>query len=395
MVTGVDLVEQMLRVSANQHFNEHDLSSTILPESLLVAQQENTTEGVVPYKGWALEARVYAEDPVRNFLPSTGPLLKYEEPSTEAISNAIGNDSEHNITVRVDSGVCAGSNISMHYDPMISKLVTYAENPTKPNDIGARTKCIEAMVHALHRYVISGVQHNAIFIRHLLGDESYSASGAFARGETPTSFIDTHYPDGFQAIDLLRANDTDVLSESLAAMAVSSVMISSLKDQESVVSSDDASVVVLGGFFGTPLEVKFDGGSSLSTHIPESATVTAINTPARCTVTMSIDDVIHDPLSRSAITEFKLNGKLYVMQFHDESSDGTMTLQMNATGMLDVVVRSTREHELAGYMKEPPAIDTSSMLLSPMPGKLVGLAVEVCQHFVLLWTPTKARFTLY
>jgi len=371
MVTGVDLVEQMLHVSAKQHFNEYDLSSTILPESLLTAQLENTAEGVVPYKGWALEARVYAEDPLRNFLPSTGPLLKYEEPSTEAVSNAVGDDGEHNVAVRVDSGVRAGTNISMHYDPMISKLVTYAENPNKPNDLGARTKTIQAMVQALHRYVISGVQHNAIFIRHLLGDKSHSASEAFERGDTPTSFIDTHYPEGFQAIDLLRLNDTDVMSENIAAMAVSSAMISLLKEKGSVGNSDDVLVVLLGGFFGIPFEVKFDAGM---------ATVTAINSTEKFTVSLSIDDVVHDPLSQSAISEFKLNGKIYVMQFHGESSDGTMTLQIDATGMLDVVIRSRREHELAAYMKEPPAIDTSLMLLSPMPGKLVGLAVEEGEH---------------
>ena len=126
------------------------------------------------------QARVYAEDPFRGFLPSTGPLLTYEEPTTESI----GMDG---VTVRCDSGVVEGSDISMFYDPMISKLVTYADT---------RSKAIEGMTGAINEYIIQGVGHNTPFVA------SVCRSQHFKDGDTPTSFIDTHYPEGFNGVEL-------------------------------------------------------------------------------------------------------------------------------------------------------------------------------------------------
>ena len=124
--------------------------------------------------GWALEARVYAEDPFRNFLPSIGRLAHYREPSAPA-------------GVRVDTGITEGSEISMYYDPMISKLITYGDD---------RKAAIAAMSSALDQYYIRGVSHNISFLNALI------AHPRFADGRLSTNFIAEEYPDGFHAWDV-------------------------------------------------------------------------------------------------------------------------------------------------------------------------------------------------
>jgi len=151
MITGLDLVEQMIRVAAG--------------ETLAMAQDD------IALDGWSLECRVYAEDPDRNFMPSTGRLSHYQPP-TESDS------------VRVDTGVLAGSDISMFYDPMIAKLVTWGPD---------RASATAAMRTALDNYVIRGVQHNIPFLTALLDHPD------FMSGEIHTGFIDQHYPDGFNS----------------------------------------------------------------------------------------------------------------------------------------------------------------------------------------------------
>ncbi len=151
MITGLDLVEQMIRVAAG--------------ETLAMRQED------IALNGWSFECRVYAEDPDRNFMPSTGRLSHYLPPDASD-------------TVRVDTGVRAGSEISMFYDPMIAKLVTWGET---------RADAIVAMRDALDNYVIRGVQHNIPFLTALLDHDDFKS------GELHTGFIDTHYPDGFSS----------------------------------------------------------------------------------------------------------------------------------------------------------------------------------------------------
>ncbi|HED14559.1 MAG TPA: acetyl/propionyl/methylcrotonyl-CoA carboxylase subunit alpha [Gammaproteobacteria bacterium] len=148
-VTGLDLVELMIRVAAG--------------EPLPLTQEQ------VRQQGWAVECRVYAEDSSRGFLPSIGRLSRYHEPRAAGL--------------RVDSGVKAGSDISMYYDPMISKLVAYGAD---------RKQAIAMAVEALDQYLIEGVAHNGAFLQAVLLDE------AFGRGDISTDFIGQRYPDGFQ-----------------------------------------------------------------------------------------------------------------------------------------------------------------------------------------------------
>ncbi|MGL9617064.1 acetyl/propionyl/methylcrotonyl-CoA carboxylase subunit alpha [Bradyrhizobium sp. U531] len=153
LVTGVDLVEQMIRVAAG--------------EKLTLAQKD------VTLTGWAVESRLYAEDPFRNFLPSIGRLVKYRPPA-EA--------SKDGITVRNDTGVQEGGEISIHYDPMIAKLVTHAPS---------RAAAIEAQATALDSFYVDGIRHNIPFLSALMHHPRWR------EGRLSTGFIAEEFPKGF------------------------------------------------------------------------------------------------------------------------------------------------------------------------------------------------------
>ena len=187
LVTGLDLVEQMIRVAAG--------------ETLPIKQSD------VQMHGWAIEARVYAEDPDRNFMPSIGRLTHYQPPAEGDAQTLQSDDS--NATVRVDTGVFEGGEISMYYDPMIAKLVTHANT---------REAAIDAMSDALDRYVIRGVNHNIAFLNALVNHP------AFRKGDLTTGFIDEHYPDGFSSsVSAARADDKDSTSGELDTDIVISI----------------------------------------------------------------------------------------------------------------------------------------------------------------------------
>ncbi|MFB3106991.1 MAG: biotin carboxylase N-terminal domain-containing protein, partial [Pseudomonadales bacterium] len=157
-VTGQDLVELMIRVAAG--------------EKLPITQED------VTIKGWAIECRVYAEDPFRDFLPSIGRLVRYSAPI----------ESEN---VRVDSGIEEGGEVSVYYDPMIAKLITYGE---------LRDDAIDTMTEALDRYHIRGVKHNISFLNAVV------MHPRFREGRLSTSFIPDEYPDGFHPGDVPRCD---------------------------------------------------------------------------------------------------------------------------------------------------------------------------------------------
>ncbi len=170
MVTGVDIVEQMIRVAAG--------------EKLAIKQ------GDVRLTGWAVESRVYAEDPYRNFLPSVGRLTRYRPPAETVMDG---------VTVRNDTGVFEGGEISIYYDPMIAKLVTHA--PT-------REQAIEAQSNALDSFYIDGIRHNIPFLSALMADPRWRS------GKLSTGFIAEEFPDGFQGLSA-----SGDLAQTLAAVA--------------------------------------------------------------------------------------------------------------------------------------------------------------------------------
>src|ERR1700742_4523668 len=155
LITGIDLVEQMIRVAAG--------------EKLAIAQKD------VTLTGWAVESRVYAEDPFRNFLPSIGRLGKYRPPAESSVDG---------ITVRNDTGVQEGGEISIYYDPMIAKLVTHASS---------RAAAIEAQSTALDSFYIDGIRHNIPFLSALMNHPRWRG------GDLSTGFIAEEFPGGFTA----------------------------------------------------------------------------------------------------------------------------------------------------------------------------------------------------
>src|SRR5712671_5102947 len=156
LVTGIDLVEQMIRVAAG--------------EKLKLEQSD------VELSGWAVETRVYAEDPTRNFLPSIGRLVRYRPPAERSAGG---------ITVRVDTGVYEGGEISLYYDPMIAKLITHARR---------RQEAIAAQADALDAFDIEGFRHNIAFLAALMQNERWQA------GKLSTAFLSEEYPAGFHPV---------------------------------------------------------------------------------------------------------------------------------------------------------------------------------------------------
>ena len=156
LITGVDLVEEMIRSRGRRE----------------AAPDPGRREA----HGWAVESRVYAEDPTRNFLPSTGRLVRYRPPAEGTYEG---------VTVRNDTGVFEGGEISIHYDPMIAKLVTHAPD---------RLAAIKAQATALDSFVIDGIRHNIPFLSTLMQHPRWR------EGRLSTGFIAEEFPEGFQPL---------------------------------------------------------------------------------------------------------------------------------------------------------------------------------------------------
>ncbi|MGP0089588.1 MAG: acetyl-CoA carboxylase biotin carboxylase subunit [Xanthobacteraceae bacterium] len=170
LVTGIDLVEQMIRIAAG--------------ERLALAQKD------VQQQGFAIETRVYAEDPYRNFLPSTGRLVRYRPP---AEGKADG------VTLRIDTGAAEGGEISLYYDPMIAKVVTHA---------ATRAAAIDAQANALDAFTIDGIRHNIPFLAALMQHPRWRS------GKLSTAFVAEEYPQGFHGV-----TPTGAVAHRLAAVA--------------------------------------------------------------------------------------------------------------------------------------------------------------------------------
>jgi len=308
-ITGHDLVELMIRVAAG--------------ESLPFTQDE------VKLNGWAIEARVYAEDPFRNFLPSTGRLVKYLPP-------------EESDTVRVDTGVYEGGEISIYYDPMIAKLITYGED---------RNAAIANMSKALDAYYIRGVNHNMAFLAAL------SAHPRFIGGNLTTNFIADEYPDGFHAQDL-PVEDPKIL------IAVSAAIHRAYQERASMIS---------GQVPGHERQVASDWIVVLRDQ----------EHPVHVTQTDIGYELIIDGKDCEVLTHWQLGDPLFQAEIDGEN----LCIQVERSGIsyrlthggsqADVLVLRPRVSEFNALMpfKEPP--DTSGLLLSPMPGLLVSVAVGV------------------
>ncbi|KAJ2957815.1 hypothetical protein NQZ79_g6558 [Umbelopsis isabellina] len=324
-ITGIDLVEQMIRSAAGQ--------------KLSIKQED------VGIKGWAIESRVYAEDPEK-YLPSIGRLTKYIEPRDD-----IGN-------VRCDSGIVEGSEISIYYDPMICKLVTYG--PT-------RDQAISTMQKALDEYVIKGVTHNIPLLREIVSHPRFQS------GKISTKFLAEEYPEGFKGTKL---NSEDVLD----LASISSVLWAKREMGKWAFTEGKG-----GGLSGKPpsecsVWVNVSGGQNAEDNSTQF-TIRRLNndefeleTPEYGKRVVSANWPLETPLAHAI---FKETGKNLTVQYLDVLPLGFKLQHLGSK--FDVTIQNQRQHELSKYMIEKPKQDMAKFILSPMPGSVVSVAVEVGQ----------------
>ncbi|MBB3747075.1 propionyl-CoA carboxylase alpha chain [Rhizobium sp. BK591] len=312
LITGIDLVEQMIRVAAG--------------EKLSFGQDD------VKLNGWAIESRLYAEDPYRNFLPSIGRLSRYRPPVEGKTSDGI--------IVRNDTGVFEGGEISMYYDPMVAKLCTWAPD---------RLTAIDAMSAALDNFEVEGIGHNLPFLSAVMQHDR------FRSGNITTAFIGEEFPEGFHGVE----PDT-VSARKLAAVAT--LVHKALQDR----------AVQISGTIGNHRRV-----------IGKDWVVTFSGQEHAVTLNTSVDGAC---IQLSDGTVFAVAGDWTPGRSHSTFVvDGTamgVKIDIGGTGIrlrwrgIDVTVhvRSPRVAGLARLMptKLPP--DTSRMLLCPMPGVITSLA---------------------
>ncbi len=311
-ITGLDLVELMIRVAAG--------------EKLELKQED------VKLNGWALEARVYAEDPFRNFLPSIGRLVKYQAP-------------EETANVRVDTSVYEGGEISMYYDPMIAKLITYGAD---------RDEAIARMRAALDAYYIRGVSHNIGFLAALV------AHPRFVSGNMTTNLIAEEYPDGFHPQDLPAEDpmlQVTVAASIHRAFQDRAAQISGQTDDHTRHVSDDWIVVLKDGQHPVTVRPAIDGF-----HVIVDGKTHELET----------DWQLGEPMMRGA-----LDGREICIQVEREGIAYRLTHGGSQDDILVLSKTAARLNELMP-VKEPP--DTSRLLLSPMPGLLVSVDVEAGQE---------------
>ncbi len=312
MVTGQDLVELMIRVAAG--------------EKLPLTQEQ------VKLTGWAIETRIYAEDPFRNFMPSIGRMVRYIPPPEGS-------------GVRVDTGVCEGGEVSMYYDPMIAKLITYG---------ATRNQAIEHMSTALDRYYIRGVSHNIPFLAALI------AHPRFIDSRLSTNFIAEEYPEGFHAKDIPPQDPARMI-----------VVAASVTRQYR-----ERAAKITGQLRGHERQV------------PDNWVV--------------IIDGKHHPVTVKLIEggyQAEYNGKTYIVmsdwQFGQPLFEGTFDGEdlcvqverhdliyrlLHEGTMAEANVLRVGTAKLFALMPVKPPPDTSKYLLSPMPGLLVSVAVDIGQE---------------
>ena len=311
LITGLDLVEQMIRIADGE---------------VLGLQQED-----VELKGWAIESRIYAEDPYRGFLPSTGRLSRYRPPE-ETVRDGI--------TIRNDTGVYEGGEISLFYDPMIAKLVTHGDD---------RNVAIDAMAAALDDFRIDGIRHNIDFLTTIMHHVR------FRSGALTTAFIDEEFPEGFSGAEI-----SDARGQQLAAIAC-------FMQTKLTARAAQTDQILNGHAF----------------HAPDELIV-------------QFEDRVFETVS--APNGVRVDGKLINLESSWKPGDlffygyvncnpTSVSVDMLAEGFrltgggagIDVAVRSRRAQELTAFMPEKSDGASDKTLLCPMPGVLISVNVTAGQ----------------
>ena len=314
LITGVDLVEQMIRVANGEPlpFKQEDLK----------------------INGWAMESRLYAEDPYRNFLPSIGRLTRYRPPVEGA---TLGGG-----IVRNDTGVYEGGEISMYYDPMIAKLCTWGET---------RAHAIEEMRLALDTFEVEGIGHNLPFCSAVMDHPR------FASGNITTAFIAEEYPDGFAGATLDGATLRRVAASAAAMNRVAEIRrtkISGTLDNHERRVGDDWVVTVQ--------------GQAMAVHVAADPSGSTVRFEDGTELRVTSDWVPGQPLARLMVGAQPVVIKVGKIP---------MGFRMRLRGAdLKVLVQTPRQAALSAHMLEKLPPDTSKYLLCPMPGLVTKIMVE-------------------
>ena len=337
-ITGLDLVELMIRVAAG--------------EKLPLTQAE------VQRNGWAIECRINAEDPFRNFLPSTGRLVRFAPPTPTMFQGDTGNL----LGVRVDTGVQDGGEIPMYYDSMIAKLIVHGTD---------RNSAIAKMREALNGFVIRGVSSNIPFQSALLAHPQFNS------GEFNTGFIAEHYSKGFRAEDVPH-EDANFL------LALAAFVRRKSRERAASISGQLPGYGVNAGKDYVAVTLASDGNNVYTrVHVDEYVGMLG---SARVRVGYSsvgyssVGDSSYEIQSHSRLNDICIrgvvNGKPFTAQVERGTPKNPLALRVQHNGKrIDVLVMSPRMAELHALMPFKAAPDLSRFVLSPMPGLLVDVAV--------------------
>ncbi|MCZ8017679.1 acetyl/propionyl/methylcrotonyl-CoA carboxylase subunit alpha [Novosphingobium sp.] len=313
-ITGIDLVEQMIRVAAG--------------EKLAFTQDD------IKIDGWAIENRVYAEDPYRGFLPSTGRLVRYQPPVPGWEDDGEANGRRGLNGVRVDDGVYEGGEVSMFYDPMIAKLITWGQT---------RDEAADLQIAALDRFEIEGLGHNVDFVSAIMQHPR------FRSGELTTGFIAEEYPEGFTGA----ATDGETLKH---LGAIAGFIATARADRARQID----------GQLDGALEPPYDwavriGGEDFAVSLDEEITVNG------AVVDLAMEYTPGDRLVEAEIGDVSYGVKI---------EPSRMGLKMTTRGAIhNVQILPARIAPLTRHMIEKVPPDLSKFLICPMPGLLVALHV--------------------
>ena len=306
LVTGVDLVEQMINCADGK--------------KLRLSQQD------IKLNGWSIESRIYAEDPLKEFLPSIGRLIEHQEPK-------ISNKDE---IIRNDTGVSSGSDISIYYDPMISKLAVHA---------ASRDKALDLMIRALEQYYIEGVDHNVAFLISTLKNSD------FRSGKISTNFIKSNYPKGYTF--------NYGLNSSILIKFINIASLIFLK------CNQDNKTKVLSVINGSDI-FKIEVVECLSSKQNTSLIIKNKNKEYSLKSNWTINEKVMQ-LSINDQIEFAKIDKIHNFNKYSITVEDCS---------LDLIVSSPDTAKLFDYMPEPKYEDLSKMLISPMPGLIKDISVK-------------------
>ena len=330
LITSVDLVEEMIKVAAG--------------EPLALSQAD------IGIKGWAIESRLYAEDPFRNFLPSIGRLKTYRPP-------AEGVD-EHGRVIRNDTGVEEGGEISMFYDPMIAKLCTWG--PDRP-------AAIDKMKEALDLFEIEGIGHNIPFLQAVMDHPRWRS------GDISTAFIEEEYPEGFAGVGL-----NPKIAERIAAIAAAMHHTAQLRETRISGALSNHQRAVHENWV---VQVERDEFAVQLNHTDNGWIASVDGGPVLHLIvgwvpgqTLCKAEVDGQPIDGAQVDARRaIDGNFIVLKV-DALAEGWRLRYRGAD--VNVVVRTPRAAELARHMIEKPKPDLSKFLICPMPGMVRKIAVK-------------------